>query len=123
MDKFQRFGMVRRFETFPVEAFLNPVSDDAAKPGAQLRGLAQMPETFPGGDERFLRDIFTLAKIANPAVGQGADQRLVTRNDVAEGVAVAGQTARDELGVAVFFYDHRSAGYHTADMSPPSTMR
>ena len=41
LHQLQRFGMVRRLTSFPAQALVNPVSDDAAKPGAQLGRLTQ----------------------------------------------------------------------------------
>src|SRR6185369_10292221 len=61
---------------------------------------------------------FALAEIANPAVGQRANQCLVSRHDAAEGVAVAGQTARYKLSIAVLLCGHRSVGYHNAGYVP-----
>src|SRR5262245_10870063 len=75
---------------------------------------------LPRRNERFLRNIFALAQVAQPAVGQRANQGLVARHDATEGVAVAGQTARDKFGVAVFLCDHHSIGYHTARYVPGS---
>src|SRR2546425_874549 len=97
LHELQRFGIVRRLTAFTAKALVNPVSDDTAKPGAQFGLLAQKPEMFPRRDESFLRNILALTEIANRAVSQRANQCLVARDDAAEGVAVAGQTARDKF--------------------------
>src|SRR5262245_25108195 len=73
---------------------------------------------LPRRNEGFLRNIFALAEVAQPAVSQRANQGLVARHDATEGVAVAGQTARDKFCVAVFLCDHRSVGYHTVRYVP-----
>jgi hypothetical protein len=86
----QRFRMVHRFASFPAKVLLNPESNNAAKPGTQLRRLAQLPEMLPRRDECLLRDIRALAQIAKPTVGQRADQGLVARHNAAECLAVAG---------------------------------
>src|SRR4030095_16426303 len=93
----QRFGIVRRLMSFTPKALVSPVSDDATKPGSQPGRIAQKGEMIPGCNERFLRNILTLAQIANPAVCQGTDQCLVTRHNAPKGIAIAVQTARDEL--------------------------
>src|SRR5207249_5964511 len=54
MHDVQRLGMVRRFASFPVKVLVDPVSDDATEPGAQLGRLAQQPEMLPCRNERFL---------------------------------------------------------------------
>ena len=97
---------------------MNPVSDDAAEPSSQFGRLAQKLEMFPRRNEGFLRDVLALAEIANSAVSQRANQCLVSRHDVAEGVAIAGQAARDKLRIALFLCGHRSVDHHTAGYVP-----
>ena len=111
-------GLMHGFAAFVAEALVNPVSDDATKPGAQLGWLAQKPQMSPRRDKSFLSDVFALSKIANPAIGQRADQRLVARDNTAERVTVARQAARDELRVALFFCGHSFVEYHTAGNVP-----
>src|SRR5262245_38931779 len=113
-NQVQRFGIVRWLTAFTAKAFVNPVSDNTTKPGAQLRWLAQKSKMFPCCDKSFLRDILALAEIANPAVSQRANQCLIARHDAAEGVAVASHAARHKFRVALFLCGHHSMGYHTA---------
>src|SRR5206468_947271 len=46
------------------------------------------------------------------------NQCLVARHDAAEGVAFAGQTARDEFRIAIFLCGHFCVGHHTAGYVP-----
>src|SRR5262249_32664875 len=114
---------VRRLVSFPAETLVNPVLDDATKPGPQLGRFAQMPEAIPRRNERLLRDVLALAQIANPAVGQGTNQRLVSRDDAAEGVATAGQAACDRFGIALPPRGHRLVVDHTARYAPAVVQR
>ena len=77
-----------------------------------------MPQVLPRRDEGFLGNVLALAKIANPAVSQRADQCLVARHNAAEGIEVACETARDELRVVLFACDYRSVGDHIAGYVP-----
>ena len=97
----QRFGFADRFAAFAAEKIIDAVARDAAEPRAKFVAFAQMAELFPRGDEGFLREIFALAETAGGAVSQRADERLIARNDLAEGVAVAGQGSADQFSVVV----------------------
>ena len=101
VDFFQRLSGVNRFAPVAAKTAVDPVARDAAEPGFEFVPLAQVAEMFPRGDESFLREVFALAEAAGGAVGQRADERLIARYDVAEGVAVAGKTRGDQIGVVV----------------------
>jgi hypothetical protein len=73
---------------------------------------------FPGGDESFLRHVFALAEIAEPAVSERADENLVARDNPAESVAVAGPTARNQFRIGVFLCGQCSIGNHIGQYVP-----
>ena len=74
---FERLSIVRGFAALPLQAFVNPVPDNAARPGAEFVRLAQKPEVSKH-NERFLRHILALAEMADAAVGQRTNQYLIT---------------------------------------------
>lgn len=55
-----------------------------------------MGELAPCDEEGFLGEVFALGEAAGGAVCQGADQGLVAGNDLAEGIAIAGDGFGDE---------------------------
>ena len=79
---------------------------------AELGRLAQQSQAPPGRDEGFLRQVFTLAEAAGGAVGERADEGLVTHDDLAEGVAVAAQAFRHQLRVVAGRRCHRFGCHH-----------
>src|ERR1044071_9405086 len=96
-----RFGAVTWLAAFPAEKIVDAITCDATKPRTQFVALTQMPEMFPCGDERFLRQIYAVAAIARGAVSQRTYERLIARNDLAEGVAIACKAADDQIRVIV----------------------
>jgi hypothetical protein len=97
---------------------MNPVADDAAQPGTKFLRFAQKPEMFPGGNEGFLGHVLALAEVADPAVSQRANQDLISPDNLAEGIAVTTQGARDQFRVAVFLCRHCFVVHHTAQDVP-----
>ena len=112
---------MHRFAALPLQAFVNPVADDAAQPGAKFVRFAQEAEMFPCGNECFLGHVLALAEMADPAVGQRANQYLVARHNPAEGVPVARQGARNQFGVRGFFRNRCLIVCHSAGYVPAQT--
>src|SRR4051794_36162999 len=75
------------------------MAGDAAEPGAEALGFAELGELAPGGEKDFLRHVFALADAPGAAVGEGTDERLVAGDDAAEGVAVSTERGGDQFGV------------------------
>ena len=96
---FQRFGAVTRLAALFAQRIIDEIPRDAAKPRAQFFRPAQTGELFPRGQKCFLRDVLALAQAARGAVSQRADERLIARDNLAEGVAVAGKTRGNQIGV------------------------
>jgi len=103
---------VKRFAAFAAEKIVDPVARDAAQPRAQLVAFAQMDEVFPCGDERLLREVFALPEIARGAVSERGDERLIARNNLAKGVAVARQGSHDQFRVVVCCDRHKLGCHH-----------
>ena len=72
------------------------VARDAAQPGAQRAGLAQLTELAPRRDERVLRHVLAEAPVSGRAVRDRADQILVARDEPAERGVLAAQARLDE---------------------------
>ena len=81
------------------EIAVNDVAGNAAQPRAEPAGIAQIAQFPPGGEKGFLGQVLAAAAAAGGAVGEGADQRLVARDNPAKGLTVAGQALLNELGV------------------------
>ena len=86
---FQRFSAVAWFATLLAQKIMDEIPRDAADPGAQFFRFAQIAELLPRRQKSFLRQILALAQITGGAKRQRADQRLVTRDDLPEGVGRA----------------------------------
>jgi len=74
--------------------------------------LAQVRQLFPRGQKGFLRQILALAQAAGGAVGQRTNERLILRDNLPEGIAIASQAFADQLGVVVRGYGHGSGRHH-----------
>lgn len=88
-----------RFASFAAERVIDAVPGDAAEPGLQLVPLAEVAEMFPGGDEGFLREVLARPQTPGGAVGERTDERLIARNDLPEGIAIAQQARIDQVRV------------------------
>ena len=73
---------------------------DAAEPGAQLFGFAELAQFLPRGDEDFLREVFAAAQAAGGIVGQRANERLVARDDFRKSASAIREAAFDEFSIA-----------------------
>ena len=98
--------------TFAAEKIIDAVAGDAAKPGAEFVAFAQMAEVFPRGDEGFLRQVFALTEAAGGAIGQRADERLIARDNLPKGIAVARQGSADQFRIVVHRDRHNLGGHH-----------
>src|SRR5471030_1722254 len=78
---------------------LRKVAHYPAKPTAQFGGFMQARQLPPGGDKGFLRQLFALRHVADRAVGQRTDRRLMAGHDPPKGLAVSRQAERDEVGI------------------------
>ena len=105
---------MRRLAPLPAQLVVDEIPRNGAKPRAQFFRLAQAGKLFPGGDECFLRQILALAQAAGRIVSQRADERLITRNNLAECLEVAGQAFADKAGIVVRLNGHRVCGHHIA---------
>ena len=108
------FGGVARFAALFFQAIVGVITGDLAKPGAELVRFAQTVELLPSRDESVLGDVFALAQAASIAVSEGADKRLITGDDLAEGIAIAGEALGDEGGIADLHGAHGSQICHVA---------
>ncbi len=75
------------------------VAGDLAEPGGEFGGIAEGVEGFPGGEEGFLCEVFAAVEVSAGGVGEAGDERLVTLDDVGEGLAVAEAGGGEEGGV------------------------
>src|ERR1035441_967816 len=105
-------GLVKRLPAFAGGENVYAGGRAAAKPRAQLVPFAQMDEVFPCGDERLLREVLALPEIARGAVSERGDERLIARNNLAKGVAVARQGSHDQFRVVVCCDRHKLGRHH-----------
>src|ERR1700744_3154380 len=78
----QRRGAVTGFASILAEAALNFIAGDAREPSAKLGWFAQRAKLGPGGEKRFLRDVFPFGHVAGGGVSERADQCLIAFDDV-----------------------------------------
>ena len=78
---------------------MDDIAGDAAEPRTEPAALVQVAQVLPGGEERFLGQVFAAAAAAGGAVGEGTDQRLVAGDDPAKGLGITRQALLNELGV------------------------
>src|SRR5690242_20208398 len=65
------------------------IACDAAQPGLEPAEVLQLAELLPGGDEGLLCHVFAAGEISHDAVRDGADERLMPRDQLAERFAVS----------------------------------
>ena len=103
---------MRRFAALTPQRIVDEVPRDAAQPGAQFFRFAQVRQLFPRGQKSFLRQVLALAQAAGGAVGQRTNERLILRDDLPEGIAIAGQAFADQLGIVVRCGRHGFGRHH-----------
>ena len=108
----QRFGCAQRLATFAAKRAVDSVPRNPAQPRAQFARFAQHPEVLPGGDEGFLGQVFALAEAARGAVGERADQRLISGDNGAERVTVARKALRYKVGIGCVWSGPHAGGHH-----------
>src|SRR5258705_9775053 len=87
-DAFRKdFCGMRWLTSFTAQSLADETTSDATQPGAEFLSLAQQAQMLPRSNERFLGKVLALAEAARSAVREGANQPLITGNDVAEGIA------------------------------------
>ena len=91
---------------------VDEIAGDATQPGAQFFRFAQIAQLFPGGDKDILREVLALAQAAGGAVGERADEALIPRNDLAEGIAVARKAGGDQFSIVLRNGGNHCARYH-----------
>ena len=96
----QRRRAVARLPPGRAQEVVDQISGDAAKPGPQLGRLAQFRQMLPRGNKSFLRQILALGQTAGGAEGQRADERLVARDDLCEGLTISRQAGVDQILVS-----------------------
>jgi hypothetical protein len=108
----ERFRLMTRLAALAAQKIIDEIPRDAAKPRAQFFRLAQSAKLLPRGDKRFLREVFALAQAARRAERERADERLVARDNLPEGVTVPRQRAADQFRIIVRRRRHNIACHH-----------
>ncbi len=101
------FGSRGGLTAFAADWVMDQISGDTTKPRAKLGRFAQMAQLLPGGQKSLLRDVLTLAQAPGGAIGDRADERLVSGDDHSESITAPGEASSDKFSVVVHSLNHR----------------